>query len=43
MNGIVALKSAYAVVWIIEAAYVWYLVARYRRVRQEMADLERSR
>ena len=43
MSGIVALKSAYAVVWIIAAAYVWYLVARYRRVRREMADLEHSR
>jgi CcmD family protein len=43
MSGIVALKSAYAVVWIIELLYIWYLVGRYRRVRSEMKDLERSR
>ena len=43
MTGIVALKSAYAVVWIIELLYIWYLVGRYRRVRSEMNDLERSK
>jgi CcmD family protein len=43
MTGMVALKSAYAVVWIIELGYIWYLVGRYRRVRSEMKDLERSK
>jgi CcmD family protein len=43
MSGIVALKAAYAVTWIAEIAYIWYLVGRYRRVRREMKDLERSR
>jgi CcmD family protein len=43
MSGIVALKAAYAVTWIAQIAYVWYLVSRYRRVRREMKDLERSR
>ena len=43
MTGIVALKSAYAVVWVIELGYIWYLVGRYRSVRSEMKDLERSK
>ena len=43
MNGIVALKSAYAVVWAIELLYIWYLASRYRSVRNEMKDLERSK
>jgi CcmD family protein len=43
MTGMVALKSAYAVVWIIELGYIWYLVGRYRSVRREMKDLERSK
>ena len=43
MTGIVALKSAYAVVWIIEILYIWYLLGRYRRVHSEMNDLERSK
>jgi CcmD family protein len=43
MSGMVALKAAYAVVWIIELGYIWYLVDRYRSVRREMKDLERSR
>jgi CcmD family protein len=43
MTGTVALKSAYAVVWVIEILYIWYLVGRYRRVRSEIKDLERSR
>lgn len=43
MTGIVALKAAYAVVWGIELAYIWYLASRYRRVRKELKDLERSR
>jgi hypothetical protein len=43
MTGIVALKSAYAVVWGIELLYIRYLVGRYRSVRREMKDLERSK
>ena len=31
MTGTVALKSAYAVVWVIELLYIWYLVGRYRQ------------
>ena len=41
MTGMVALKSAYAVVWVIELAYVWYLASRYRRAQKELKDLER--
>ena len=40
MTGIVALKAAYAVTWVIEFGYIWYLLGRYRRVRKEMKDLE---
>jgi len=43
MTCIVALKSAYAVTWIAQLLYIWYLVGRYRRVRKELKDLERSR
>lgn len=43
MNGIVALKSAYAVTWVAQLLYAWYLVNRYRRLRKELKDLERTR
>ena len=42
MSGFVALRSAYAVTVIIVLLYVRYLLVRYRRVRKEMNDLERS-
>jgi len=43
MTGQVALKAAYAVTWIIPLAYLSYLLSRFRRVRCEIKDLERSR
>jgi CcmD family protein len=43
MSGVMALKAAYAVTWIIELGYIWYLAVRYRRVRGELKDLERSK
>jgi len=43
MSGIVALKSAYAVTIVIQLLYIRYLLGRYRRVRSEMKDLERSK
>ena len=42
MTGVVALKAAYIVVWVILLGYVAYLVGRYRRVHEEMKDLKRS-
>ena len=42
MSGAVALKAAYAVTIVIELGYVWFLVARYRRLRKEINDLKRS-
>ena len=42
MTGVVALKAAYIVVWVIMLGYVAYLVSRYRRVREEIKDLKRS-
>jgi len=42
MNGITALKLAYAVTWIIQLGYIGYLVSRFRRVREEMKDLKRG-
>lgn len=42
MSGFVALRAAYAVTVIIQLLYVRYLLIRYRRVRKEMNDLERS-
>ncbi|HWS97706.1 MAG TPA: hypothetical protein VN620_14665 [Candidatus Methylomirabilis sp.] len=43
MSGMVALKSAYAVTIVIQLLYIRYLLGRYRRVRSEMKDLERSK
>jgi len=43
MSGTVALKAAYAVTILVQLGYVWYLAGRFRRVRKEMKDLERSR
>ena len=43
MTGLIALKAAYAVTWIIPLLYLGYLMGRYRRARSEMRDLERSR
>jgi|GEM_PF-1848722 len=43
MSGLVALKSAYAVTIVIQLLYIRYLLGRYRRVRSEMKDLERSK
>ena len=43
MTGMVALKSAYAVTIVIQLLYIRYLLGRYRRVRSEMKDLERTK
>ena len=43
MSGLLALKAAYTVTWVISLLYVRYLLVRYRRVRSEMKDLERSK
>ena len=43
MTGTVALKAAYAVTIVLQLGYIWYLVGRYRRVRSELKDLERSK
>ena len=43
MSGLVALKSAYAVTIVIQLLYIRYLLGRYRRVRSEMKELERSK
>ena len=43
MSGLVALKSAYAVTIVIQLLYIRYLLVRYRQVRSEMKDLERSK
>ena len=43
MTGATALKAAYAVTIVIQLLYIRYLMGRYRRVRSEMKDLERSR
>ena len=43
MSVLVALKSAYAVTIVIQLLYIRYLLGRYRRVRSEMKDLERSK
>jgi len=43
MSGATALKAAYAVTIVVQLAYVWYLAARYRRVRKELKDLERAK
>jgi CcmD family protein len=42
MTGLVALKAAYAVTWIIPLLYLRYMLSRYRRVQKEMKDLKRS-
>ena len=41
MSGATALKAAYAVTWIIQLGYIGYLLGRFRRVREEMKDLNR--
>jgi CcmD family protein len=43
MNGAVALKAAYIVVWVILLGYLGTLLSRFRRVREEMKDLKRTR
>ena len=43
MSGAVALKSAYVVTIVIQLLYIRYLLVRYRRVRSEMRELERSK
>lgn len=43
MKGDTALKLAYAVTWVIQFGYIGYLVSRYKRVREEMKDLQRGR
>jgi hypothetical protein len=42
MTGLVALKAAYTVTWIVQLLYLRYILGRYRRVRQEMKELKRS-
>ena len=41
MNGVVALKAAYIVTWVVQLLYLRYLLMRFRRVRREMNDLKR--
>lgn len=43
MKGDAALKLAYVVTWVIQFGYIGYLVSRYKRVREEMKDLQRER
>ncbi len=40
MTGPVALKAAYIATWVIQLGYLAYLLSRYRRVRDEMKDLQ---
>lgn len=42
MKGDTALKIAYVITWVIQFSYIGYLVSRYRRVREEMKDLQRE-
>lgn len=43
MKGDTALKLAYAMTWVIQLGYIGYLLSRFRRVREEMEDLKRSK
>ena len=43
MKGDTALKLAYVVTWVIQFGYIGYLLSRFRRVREEMEDLKRSK
>ena len=43
MKGDTALKLAYVVTWVIQFGYIGYLVSRYKRIREEMKDLQRGR
>ncbi|MGB8768368.1 MAG: CcmD family protein [Candidatus Korobacteraceae bacterium] len=43
MTGPVALKAAYIVTWVILLGYLGSLLGRFRRVREEMKDLERGK
>ena len=43
MSGLVALKAAYVVTWVILLGYLGTLWSRFRRVREEMKDLQRQR
>jgi hypothetical protein len=43
MTGATALKSAYAVTIVIQLLYLRYLYGRFRSVRREMKDLDRSK
>ena len=36
MTGLVALKAAYAVTWIIHIVYISTIVSRYARLKREM-------
>jgi len=42
MSSIGFLKAAYTVAWVIYLGYLASILGRFRRVRQEMKDLERS-
>lgn len=43
MTGPVALKAAYIVTWVILLGYLGSLLQRFRRVREEMKDLNRGK
>jgi hypothetical protein len=43
MTGATALKAAYVVTIVIQLLYIRYLLGRFRSVRSEMKDLQRSK
>ena len=43
MKGPFALKLAYAVTWVIQFGYIGYLLSRFKRVREELKDLDRGK
>jgi CcmD family protein len=43
MKGLFALKLAYVVTWVIQFGYIGYLLSRFKRVREELKDLERGK
>ena len=43
MKGLLALKLAYAVTWVIHLGYIGYLFNRFQRVREELKDFDRGK
>jgi len=43
MKGPFALKLAYIMTWVIQGGYIVYLVGRFKRVREELKELERGK